>query len=149
MAVPSLIPHLQPQNTPDKNAFGTEVALLRTSEGGMARMVVSWDSHEPGAEAGRVRGQHGAMWNTPYNGDDRELPDLAMPSLPPGVAPGGHGGSHGHLMNEFVTAILEDRRPLVDIYMALNLTVAGIVAHQSATKTGELLKIPQYQRPTT
>ena len=32
---------------------------------------------------------------------------------------------------------------------SLNLTVAGIVAHQSALKDGELLKIPQYQRPTT
>lgn len=48
-------------------------------------------------------------------------------------------------MNEFVTAILEDRKPLVDIVMALNLTVAGIVAHQSAMKGGETLKIPQYK----
>jgi len=149
MAMPSVIPHLQPQNNPYKNAFGTEVALLRTSEGGMARMVVSWDSHEPGAEAGRVRGQRGAMWNTPYHGDAKQLPALDMPPLPPSVAPGGHGGSHGHLMNEFVTAILEDRQPLVDIYTALNLTVAGVIAHQSAIKDGEFMKIPQYQRPAT
>ena len=64
--------------------------------------------------------------------------------LPPSVDPGGHGGSHGHLMNEFVTAILEDRKPLVDIVLALNMTVAGIVAHQSALKDGELMKIPQF-----
>ena len=147
MGMPSVVGHLQPANNPYQNAFGTEVALLRTSEGGMARMVVSWDSHEPGAEAGRVRGHRGAMWNTPYNGDAKRLPDIAMPPLPPGVQPGGHGGSHGPLMNEFVTAILEERQPLVDIYMALNLTVAGIVAHQSALKGGELMKIPQYQRP--
>ena len=148
MATPSTIPHLQPKNNRYRNAFGTEVALLRTSEGGMARMVVSWDSHEPGAEAGRVRGQRGAMWNATYNGDVGQLPDLALPPLPPGVAPGGHGGSHGHLMNEFVTAIFERRQPLVDIYMALNLTVAGIVAHQSALNDGEHRAIPQYQRPT-
>ena len=48
------------------------------------------------------------------------------------------------MMNEFVTAILEDRKPLVDIVMALNLTVSGIVAHQSALKGGELMKIPQF-----
>ena len=60
-----------------------------------------------------------------YNGDERSLPDLERPPLPPSVGPGGHGGSHGHLMNEFVTAILEDRKPLVDIVTALNLTVAG------------------------
>ena len=60
------------------------------------------------------------------------------------MAPGGHGGSHGHLTDEFVTAILKDRKPLVDIIAALNMTVAGIVAHQSALKGGELLKVPQY-----
>ena len=48
-------------------------------------------------------------------------------------------------MNEFVTAILEDRQPLVDIAMALNLTVAGVVAHASAMKGGETMKIPQYR----
>jgi hypothetical protein len=61
------------------------------------------------------------------------------------VEPGGHGGSHGYLMNEFVTAILEDRKPLVDIAQALNMTVGGIVAHQSALKGGALKKIPQFK----
>jgi hypothetical protein len=48
-------------------------------------------------------------------------------------------------MSEFVAAILENRKPLVDVALALNLTVAGIVAHQSALKGGERIKIPQYQ----
>jgi hypothetical protein len=32
----------------------------------------------------------------------------------------------------------------VGIEEALNTTVAGIVAHQSALKDGELMKVPQY-----
>jgi hypothetical protein len=48
-------------------------------------------------------------------------------------------------MHEFVAAILADRKPLVDIAQALNMTVAGIVAHQSALRNGELMKIPQYR----
>ena len=47
-------------------------------------------------------------------------------------------------MSEFVTSILEKRQPLVDVSLALNLSVAGIVAHHSALKDGELMKIPQY-----
>jgi hypothetical protein len=70
--------------------------------------------------------------------------NIAKPPLPPGVAAGGHGGSHGYLMSEFVEAILRDRKPWVDVAQALNMTVAGIVAHQSALQDGELLKIPQY-----
>jgi predicted dehydrogenase len=144
MGMPSLIPHLRPENNRYRNPFGTEIALLRTSEGGMARMAVSWDTQGPESETGRVRGQRGTMWGAPYVGEEKTLPDLALPPLPPGVATGGHGGSHGPLMNEFVTAILEDRRPLVDIHWALNMTVAGIMAHQSALKGGESLKVPQF-----
>ena len=51
-------------------------------------------------------------------------------------------------MNEFVTAILQNRTPWSNIADALNMTVAGVVASQSAKKDGELLKIPQYTMPT-
>lgn len=50
----------------------------------------------------------------------------------------------GDLGNEFVLSILKNRRPLVDIVAALNMTVSGIVAHQSAMRDGEWLEIPQY-----
>jgi predicted dehydrogenase len=143
MGIPSIIEQFQPENNQYKNPFATEVALLRTSEGGMARIVMSWDSHEPGEELGRIRGQRGTMWNGGYQGEEKNLPDISVPALPPQVQPGGHGGSHGQLMNEFVTAILENRQPLVDIKMALNLTAPGVIAHQSALKNGELMKVPQ------
>jgi len=79
-----------------------------------------------------------------YSGLEKSLPNLERPPLPPTVDAGHHGGSSGRLMHEFVTAILEDRKPMVDIALALNMTVAGIVAHDSAVKGGELLKIPQF-----
>lgn len=141
--MPSVIKHLQPENNPYRNPFGTEVALFRTSEGGTARMAVSWDTPGHGGEKGRVRGQKGTFEGK-FEGLAK-LPPIPKPPLPPGVPAGGHGGSHGHLMNEFVLAILEDRKPLVDIAEALNMTVSGIVAHQSAMKGGEVLKIPQYR----
>ena len=40
--------------------------------------------------------------------------------------------------------ILQDREPLVNIYEALAMTVPGIVAHQSALKDGERLKVPRF-----
>jgi hypothetical protein len=141
--MPSRIEHLQPGNNLYQNGFGTEIALFRTSEGGMSRMGVSWDTPGLGGEMGRIRGQRGSFYGK-YEGLESRLPQTRRPPLPPGVALGGHGGSHGYLMNEFVTAILEDREPLVNIAWALNLTVAGIVAHQSALKDGELMKIPQF-----
>jgi predicted dehydrogenase len=144
MGMPSLTPWLQAENNRYKNPFGTEVATFRTSEGGMSRMAVSWDTPGQSGEMGRVRGQRGSFYGQ-YSGQEKSLPATNRPPLPPGVKAGGHGGSHGYLMNEFVAAILEDRRPLVDITRALNMTVSGIVAHQSALRDGELMKIPQYK----
>ena len=143
LGTPSKVPHLQPANNRYKNPFGTEIALFRTSEGGMSRMAVSWDSPGDHGEKGRIRGQKGSFYGK-YEGHEKVLPDLVRPGLPAGVSEGGHGGSHGRLTDEFISSILQDRQPLVNIATALNLTVAGIVAHQSAMKNGELLKIPQY-----
>jgi len=144
MGMPSIRKELQPQNNRYQNPFGTEIAMFRTSEGGMSRMAVSWDTPGYGGEVGRVRGQKGSMIGMNYQGLQKKLPELAKPPLPPGVGSGGHGGSHGYLGNEFVMSILENRKPLVDVAWALNMTVAGIVAHQSALKDGALMKIPQY-----
>lgn len=144
MGMKSKLEHLQAANNRYKNPFGTEIALFRTGEGGSARMAVSWDTPGFSGEMGRVRGQHGTFYEK-YEGLEQDLPPIRRPALPPGVAAGGHGGSHGYLMNEFVSAILQDRTPLVNIAMALNLTVGGIVAHRSALKGGELLKIPQFR----
>ena len=144
LGMPSIIPHLKPENNIYKNPFGTEIALFRTSEGGTSRMAVSWDTPGDDGEKGRVRGQKGSYYDK-FEGLEVTLPSLNRPPLPPGMPLGGHGGSHGYLTNEFVHSILQDRKPLIDIAMALNLTVSGIVAHQSALKDGELLKIPQYR----
>ena len=144
LGMPSRIPHLQPANNRYRNPFGTEIALFRTSEGGTSRMAVSWDTPGDEGERGRVRGQRGTFHGR-YQGLERNLPNTQRPPLPPKVDAGGHGGSHGYLMNEFVTAILEDRRPLIDVALALNMTAAGIVAHESALRDGERMKIPQFR----
>ncbi len=144
MGIPSVRELLQPENNKYKNPFGTEIALFRTCDGGMSRMAVSWDTPGDGGERGRIRGQRGSYYGK-YEGLEESLPTIQRPPLPPGVKAGGHGGSHGQLMHEFVTAILQDRQPLVDISQALNMTVAGIVAHQSALKDGELMKIRRYE----
>jgi predicted dehydrogenase len=56
----------------------------------------------------------------------------------------GHGGSHPHMVHEFVSAILEGRRAHVDSRVAANWTIAGLLAHESAMKGGAVLNIPQF-----
>jgi predicted dehydrogenase len=57
----------------------------------------------------------------------------------------GHGGSHPHLVQEFVAAIVEGRDSAVDAVMAANYTCAGICAHESAMSGGKKITIPNFE----
>ena len=134
------------------NIFKSEVGLFRTAEGGISRMIICSSQGEY-LEAGRVRGEYGGFHGT-FVGDatGKKRYDEAIGkglqvkkyALPPGVQPGGHGGSHGYLGDDFIDAILRGRKPAVDVIAALNMTVPGYYAHLSAVKDGETLKVPQY-----
>jgi len=136
LGMKSIVPHLQAANNDYKNPFGSEIALMRTSEGGMARMAVCWDMPSAGGERGRVYGQKNV---------DTSRITYPRPPLPNGVAGGGHGGSHGYLGHDFIESILFDRQPTVGIEEALNMTVAGIISHKSALKDGQWMTIPEFR----
>jgi len=54
----------------------------------------------------------------------------------------GHGGSHPHMVHEFISAIKEGRDSVIDASTSANWTSAGICAHESAMKNGERVIIP-------
>ncbi|MFB5946814.1 Gfo/Idh/MocA family protein [Albibacterium profundi] len=56
----------------------------------------------------------------------------------------GHGGSHPHLVHEFVSALVEGREPFPNAVQSANITCVGILAHESALKNGEVLKMPDF-----
>jgi predicted dehydrogenase len=57
---------------------------------------------------------------------------------------GGHGGSHPHLVNEFLQALAQNRDPWPNATLSANWTCVGICAHQSALKGGEIVKLPAF-----
>jgi predicted dehydrogenase len=56
----------------------------------------------------------------------------------------GHGGSHPHLVNEFVSALAQGRQPWPNAVTSANWTCVGICAHQSAEKGGEIVHLPDF-----
>jgi predicted dehydrogenase len=56
----------------------------------------------------------------------------------------GHGGSHPHLVNEFLTALHEGRAPYPDARQSANITCVGILAHESAMAGGQIMKLPDF-----
>ena len=56
----------------------------------------------------------------------------------------GHGGSHPHLVHEFLTALLEDRDPWPNARQSANWTCVGILAHESAMAGGARRDLPSW-----
>ncbi|MBD5395726.1 MAG: Gfo/Idh/MocA family oxidoreductase [Lachnospiraceae bacterium] len=73
--------------------------------------------------------------NTVYNNENTHL------SFKQG---GGHGGSHPHLVHEFVRSIIEERPAVIDDIMGAYWTATGICAHKSAMNGGEVMDIPSF-----
>jgi predicted dehydrogenase len=93
----------------------------------------------------------------------RDFPELLPPALArftqisevqlsgmskPATVNAQHGGSHPHLVAEFIASIVEDRPARVDARRAAEWTAPGICAHESALNDGTTVQIPPYDRST-
>ncbi|MEP0713412.1 Gfo/Idh/MocA family oxidoreductase [Algoriphagus sp.] len=71
-----------------------------------------------------------------YDGDDNQHLSFIQGS--------GHGGSHPHLVNEFLNALTEERAPYPDAQESANITCVGILAHESAMNGGKIIPLPEF-----
>jgi len=157
-----------------KNPFWNTTGFFRTSGGHSSRISVFWHVAAGGTERAHFYGDRLSYImarperspNTviriakdgktvidangyPEGGvavEAYQQPDH-MEKLPPSMrVKTGHGNSHTFLSHEFIQAIVEDRHPSVNIWEAIAYTLPGIVAHRSALRGGEPLKIRDYGR---
>jgi len=56
----------------------------------------------------------------------------------------GHGGSHPHLVQAFLDALLHDGEGYPNAVQSANITCVGILAHESALQGGEVLELPEF-----
>lgn len=56
----------------------------------------------------------------------------------------GHGGSHPHLVHEFLSVLVKNRSPYPDAVQSANITCVGILAHESALQGGKILYLPAF-----
>ena len=154
------------------NPFWNTTAFFKTSKGHACRISVFWHVAAGGIERAQFYGDRASyvmarpekspntFMQISKDGkttiDDNGYPEgkvsieaHALPTyfdrLPePMRVRTGHGNSHTFLTHEFIRSIIEDRSPAVDVYEAIAYTLPGIIAHQSALRQGEVLKIRDY-----
>lgn len=56
----------------------------------------------------------------------------------------GHGGSHPHLVHAFIDALIKEKQPYPNAVESANITCVGILAHESAMKGGQIMRLPEF-----
>ncbi len=93
------------------------------------------DTHEP-SHVGRDT----AQWHPVSDFADQYIPDRL--AAPPEARQGGHGTSEYWLLKDFLAAIRGEREIPIDVHRALDYTIPGIVALESAAAGGTPLLAP-------
>lgn len=158
------------KNYYDNNPFIHTVALFKMSKPGhCCRISIGWHIAAQGTERGLFYGdQMSYIMARPEGSPNTVVEQKFDPNSPFGVLGGeavarpfdqpnhfeklpeplriktGHGNSHAFITHEFISAILEDRHPEVNVWEAIAYTLPGIIAHKSALAGGACMKIPDY-----
>jgi len=156
------------ENYYDNNPFFNTVALFKTSQGHSSRISIAWHIAAPGTERAAFYGdRHSYIMARPEGSPATLVTQLAdPPNSPYGTYAGqveaeefqnptyhdrlpeplrvstNHGGSHTFITHEFISSIVDDRLPEVNVWEAIAYTLPGIIAHKSALDGGKSLKIP-------
>jgi predicted dehydrogenase len=56
----------------------------------------------------------------------------------------GHGGSHPHMVHQFIDALVNEKDPYPNARQSANITCVGILAHESAKRGGEIIRLPEF-----
>lgn len=151
------------KDNPYGNPFANSTFFFRSALGKASTAKIHWMTGSPGHEGIEIHGSELSLFEESETLPSRAFaPDLLdsqfhdkrgmeldlsayVESLPPTLREAkGHGGSHAQIIHEFVSACLQQRRAAVDVYQAAAIAACGIVGFQSALRSGEPMKIPDF-----
>jgi len=146
---------------PDWDCIDAEVGLFQTEKGAVMKFLASFcTARRPWLHGMVIHGTEGVL-EAPRCGWDKHkafLPsipnshdmvalqiDWIHPEAPEGAEAAGHGTAEYYMIEDFVRCILEDTPPPFDVYTALDLTLPGICAHESAIQGGQPVEVPNFR----
>lgn len=130
------VDHVSPR--PHRMAYyalqGTAGSFESWRGGGDASKIWLADEHEP-SRVGNIAAWHSAAELAP-----RYIPDRL--AAPPEARVGGHGTSEYWLLQDFLAAVRGEAAPPIDVDRALDYTLPGLAAADSASNTGAPRDVP-------
>ena len=99
-------------------------------------------------ESGRDPTNEGLEWledtDTPQGGARYVPTPFADPAAPEAARLGGHGTGEYYMVRHFIDALDQGFRPAFNAVQAAEVTVPGLLAHESAMKGGVWLDVPRF-----
>lgn len=137
-----------------------QCALFETAKGRTIKLLRSSVSPRKPAWCGyAVYGTKGYLQTECYDSEtaqryfmdeDEDMVKIATHSSDPNATEemklGGHGSCEFYLIDHFLDAIIEDKKPALDIVKALDMTIPGLIAHDCAMEGGVWKNMPDFYR---
>lgn len=154
--------HRMPQHREHLGFLDMEVGLFRTQKGALIKILRSQVAPRyPHLVWYSLYGTKGYVENQRGTGDGllyiegemsrkegaRPIPcPISDPEAPEEARRGGHGTSEYYMIRDFLDAIERGERPPIDVVRAVDFTVPGLVAHESAMSDGNWRPVPRFER---
>jgi predicted dehydrogenase len=123
------------------DVYGTKKSFEWTLVEGQPHVLHTAKKPEPEIAAPVSVPDYAHLLPEPVRQFTRSIQDAKHRSFIQGA---GHGGSHPHLVNEFLSALVQDRDPWPNAAQSANWTCVGICAHQSALRGGQIVQLPEF-----
>ena len=143
---------------PYKQNSQNGVALLKTEKGAIIKILISFGAYVGFDHNYRLLGTKGTvetdrtkpLYQAHSFGSFSEIPgsleekiDIPVTLQFPGESEEeNHGGADRKMIAEFVTCISENKKPSLDVDLAIQMALPGIFAHESAKMGGIPMEIP-------
>lgn len=135
------------------------IAIFKTAKGAVIRIFIGFGVYVGIQHNTALYGTEGSIW-TDKNKHFTEGNSFAKLKSVPGTIfkpleipvgtkfPGdterdAHDGVDTKMIRDFVNCIINDTKPRVDIDLAINMALPGMIAAESARRGGELMEIPE------
>ncbi len=135
------------------------MALLKTAKGAVIRILISFGAYTSFDHNYRLCGTRGAIETDRLKKVDTahsyanlySVPETFLNKIEIPVSMGyagedtssGHGGADKKMLKEFLSCVAEHRKPILDVDFGIQMSLPGILAHESAVNGGMPVEIPE------
>jgi len=156
VSVSCMVP--DPVYNPYVNGQENGIAIFRTAKGAVIRIFIGFGVYAGCDHNFALYGTEGSAYTDRCKhfaearsyaklkripGTDMVPLEMPVTAKFPGEQGDSHGGADTKMVKDFINCIVNDTKPRIDIDLAINMALPGLIAAESARRGGELMEIPE------